>query len=220
MITLRPHHLFRFVQGDRDVTLPIPSRPGLGGLSLLETFVLIAAGRIVKARRAFEIGTFLGRTTLALAQNLQAEILTLDLDDAASVGEQLSDDAEVMQLHFAAPKLDFVGTACEARIAQLLGNSTTFDFSPWKGAVDLVFIDGGHDVATAASDTKNAFALVEGSSSAAILWHDYANPDYPELSAYLDDLSRERTMLHVGDTMLCLWFSQEYLSASILGAGR
>jgi hypothetical protein len=70
----------------------------------------------------------------------------------------------------------------------------------------LVFIDGGHDLDTVASDTRNAFELVRRDRRAAILWHDYANPDYPELSAHLQALSAERPIYHIGDTMLCAWF--------------
>lgn len=219
MITIRPHHLFSHVHGDREVTVPIPHRPGLGGLSLLETYVLIAAARIAHAKRIFEIGTFLGRTTLNLARNMpEAEIFTLDLEDATKVGEQLAADTEVMDLHFQAQKLDFEGTPSEGRITRLFGNSRTFDYTPWHGTIDMVFIDGGHDVATVKSDTENALRLIR--PDGVIAWHDYANRDYPELGAYLDELSQDRQIFHVGDTMICLWLGRGLLPASILGAGR
>lgn len=221
MITVRPHLIFSHVHGDRDVTMPIPDRPGLGGLSLLETYVLIAAARIVNAKRIFEIGTFLGRTTLNLARNVpEAEVFTLDLEDASKVGEQMAADTEVMGLHFSAPKLDFEGTPSEPRITRLLGNSTTFDYAPWHDSMGMVFIDGGHDVPTARSDTENALRLLKSKGDAVLAWHDYANRDYPELSDYLDGLSQDRQILHVGDTMLCLWFGRGHLTASLLGGGR
>ena len=53
----------------------------------------------------------------------------------------------------------FAGTPQAPRIRQLLGDSTTFDFTPWHGAIDFVFIDACHDYAFAKSDTANALRL-------------------------------------------------------------
>ena len=84
--------------------------------------MLIVAGcRIVAARRVFEFGTFLGNNTFNIALNtpLDAEILTLDLDDrerswcgAAPGGRALT------QMHLASidPSLDFAGSPCCRKI--------------------------------------------------------------------------------------------------------
>ncbi len=39
----------------------------------------------------------------------------------------------------------FAGQEAAARITQLLGDSLSFDFSPWFNSIDLVLIDGGHE---------------------------------------------------------------------------
>lgn len=59
---------------------------------------------------------------------------------------------------------------------------------------------------TAASDTQNALAMMDRSKPSCILWHDYGNPEYPELTPYFDELSTELDMVHVEDTKLCAHF--------------
>lgn len=64
---IRPYKIFTLIDEpprDRIVKIVIPSRRGVGGTSLLETLLIIAAIRIADARRVFEFGTFLGSNTL------------------------------------------------------------------------------------------------------------------------------------------------------------
>jgi hypothetical protein len=211
---IRPYKIFTLVQAppsERIVNVSLPNRRGNGGTSLLETMLIIAATRIVDARRVFEIGTFLGGNTLNMALNLpdDARIFTLDLDEqhAANV-KQLPEDAPLTRLHLASQSsLDFAETSVAAKINTLTGNSTTFDFSAWRNSVDLSFIDGGHDFATVKSDTENALEMAAIEKPSCILWHDYHSWEYPALTCYLDDLAKEREIFHVEDTTLCAWFN-------------
>ncbi len=209
---IRPWKLFASLEApvtDRMVTLPLPYRRGLGGISLLESFVLIASARLVDAHRFFEFGTFLGRTTLNLAMNSpdDAVIYSLDLDHSAasSVSQDVA-DVEVTEIHLAAPKFDFTGMPAEKKITLLTGNSRTFDFAPWKESIDLIFVDGGHDLATLTDDTANSRQLAARNRPSCILWHDYGNKDYQPLTRYLDQLSEEIDIFHIEDTMLCVHF--------------
>jgi hypothetical protein len=213
MIHIRPYKIFGLVEAspaERIVQLQLPPRRGEGGLTLLEACIVIAATKAVKARRAFEFGTFLGSTTLNLAINIpeNGEVFTLDLDEA-SLAElsQHPEDAALTQTHFSARTLDFMGSRAAHKVRALTGNSITFDFSPWKDSVDLVFIDGGHDLATVKADTEHAMEIAAKNTPSCILWHDYNNGDYPELSIYLEGLSNSTTIFHVEDTMICLWFN-------------
>lgn len=196
---------------ERMVSIPLPPpRPGTGGVSLLETFLLIAASRIVNARRIFEFGTYLGRTTLDLASNSSADtrIWTLDLDERyAGQARQSSGDAALTQVHLAARALDFEGTPAEKKISRLTGDSTTFDFAPWKDSMDLVFIDGGHDLATLQSDTDSALDMARSDAPACIAWHDYGNPECPEVAPYLETLAARLDLFHVCDSKLIFWFN-------------
>ncbi len=206
---IRPWRLFASLDAllnERMVTLPMPYRRGLGGITLLESFILIACARLVDAHRFFEFGTFLGRTTLNLAMNSpeDAEIYSLDLDHSAARSvEQHPADMEVTEIHLHAPKFDFTGMPTEKKITLLTGNSRTFDFGPWTESIDLIFVDGGHDLATVTDDTATSLRLASKNRPSCILWHDYGNKDYEPLSQFLDDLSDKLDIFHIEDTMLC-----------------
>jgi hypothetical protein len=211
---IRPYKIFTLLEApasERIVNVALPRRRGHGGTSLLETMLIIAATRIVDSRRVFEIGTFLGSNTLNIALNLpdDAKVFTLDLDEQHAVDlEQLPEDAPLTKLHLASQSaLDFAGTAVAGKISTLIGNSTTFDFSAWKRSIDFSFIDGGHDFETVKSDTENALELAALEKPSCIMWHDYRSWEYPALTCYLDDLSKEREIFHVEDTTLCAWFN-------------
>ena len=210
---IRPYKIFTLIDsppGQRIVNVTIPSRRGTGGTSLLETLLIITGSRIVEAHRAFDIGTYLGSNTFNLALNMpaDAEIFTLDLDEqAAAEMEQHPADAPLTQTHLAVRDLDFVGSPVAERIRTLAGNSMTFDFSSWKQAIDFVFIDGGHDFLTVKADTENALAMAAREKPSCIMWHDYRNVEYRDLTNYLEGLSERLEIFHVEDTMLCAWFN-------------
>ncbi len=204
---IRPHKIFELAPSS-NVTLPIPRRRGVdsGTLSLLENFLLIAAARSVGAKQIFEFGTCLGTTTLNLLMNTDAKVLTLDL--GAPIENQHPDDAVLTEIHLRGSR-DYSGTPYESRVEELTGDSTKFDYSSFVDSIDFVFVDGGHDFDTVKSDTENAFRLVKKNGPACIAWHDYGHPRYPEVTSFLDQFSAERTLFHVGDTMLCFWFRMD-----------
>src|SRR4051812_22559620 len=207
---IRPYKVFELLKAppkDRIASVMLPTRRGAGGTSLLETMLLIAACRLVDARRVFEFGTFMGTNTLNLASNIpdDGEVFTLDLPDAGFI--QHDADAPLARMHVSATSMDFSGTFQERKIRAMTGNSRTFDFSPWKNSIDMSFIDGGHDKETAKADTESALTMSRTDRPSCIAWHDYGNREYPELTAYLEDLSHSRHIVHIEDTMLCLSFS-------------
>jgi predicted O-methyltransferase YrrM len=202
--TVRPYQIFSRVEAPahaREVSIKLPQRKDL---PLLETALLIAAMKSVGARRIFEFGTFLGATTLNLALNSpdDAVVYTFDLPPGAEI-EQHPEDVPFTQQHFALEKPEFAGSRVEGKITVLTGNSLTADLSRFR-PMDFVFIDGGHDLATVRADTENALKMVR--PGGCIAWHDYKNPRYPELSAYLESLPQK--LVSVGDTMLAFWFSE------------
>jgi len=196
---------------ERIVHAALPQRRAAGGVTLLETFIILASCRIVNAARIFEIGTFLGNTTLNLALNVpeHGRIFTLDLDEAGATHiQQDTADAPLTEVHLAyQTSLDFFDTPVAHKVEILVGNSTTFDFSPWEGSIDAVYIDGGHDARTLRCDTENALRLVRPNRASCILWHDFGNRDYEGLTHYLNELSRSMNIFHIEDTMLCVWFN-------------
>lgn len=210
---IRPKAIFTLIDtsgGQPLVHVPMPTRPGLGGLMLVETFLLLACQRIVRAKRLFEFGTFLGSTTYSLALNTpdNAKIFTLDLDEASAAGlEQPADEVPITKLHLERrARLDFIGTPAERKIKTLIGNSTEFDFTPWRESINFVFVDGGHDGPTVKSDTENALHMLDRRVPGCILWHDYGNPDCVELKEFLDTFSETTALFHLQDTWLCIYF--------------
>lgn len=156
---------------DTELALPEPVG-GDGNVSLLE---LLAIARLVRERRPrslFEIGTFDGRTTLAMARNApsDARIRTLDLPPTAPTQHELA-RKERRYVEKARPGARFLGTPLATRIEQLYGDSATFDFSPYEA--DFVFIDGSHAYEYVLSDSERALQLTRG-RVATILWHDYS----------------------------------------------
>ena len=214
MYRIRPYKLFSLIEGppsERVVQATLPHRRAVGGLTLLELFVLIAAARSVGAKRVFEIGTFLGSTTLNMALNIPDDgtVFTLDLGDydTESIVQDAA-DAPLTELHLSSrSSLDFLGSPVQYKIMALIGNSMVFDFSPWDKSIELVFIDGGHNFDTVKSDSENAFRMARKNKPSCVLWHDYGNRDYSGLTDYLDELSQRLNLVHVEDTMLCAWFN-------------
>ncbi len=210
---IRPYKLFALVDAqppERTIQMTLPFRRGAGGVTVLEMSLILAAARAVEAKRVFEFGTFLGSTTLNLALNTpdHGEVFTLDLDEHHAKGaRQDAADQPLTEIHLTSKAtLDFTGSPVAEKITMLTGDSTRFDFTPWRESIDCVFIDGGHDFDTVKSDTENALRLARRDGASCILWHDYQNRDYSGLTYYLDELSREETIAHIEDTRLCVWF--------------
>jgi predicted O-methyltransferase YrrM len=177
---IRPHKLFNLLPGgieDRLATVKIPFRTEN---YLLETFLLLAAAKLVNAKRVFEFGTFKGATTLNLALNLPgAEIFTFDL--APCLAGSVKQDyyhAAISRQHFEQQTMEFDRVQHGAQIHRIEDESLRFDSSPYHGSMDLVFVDGGHDRATLDADTRNAFLMAP---HGCVAWHDYGNPEYPDV---------------------------------------
>jgi len=185
----------------------IPARGGAGGTTLLETLLLITACRLVEARSVFEFGTFLGTNTFNLAMNTPEDGRVFTLDIGAQDIEEDPADAPLTRIHRSAGTMDFTGSNVAHKIERLAGDSRTFDFSRWTHSVDLLFIDGGHDLATLHADTKHAMEMAATDRPSCVVWHDYGNPEYPPLTAYLEELSNRVPLFHLEDTMLCAWFN-------------
>lgn len=170
-----------------DFTLLEPLAEG-GNVSMLELMVIANIARQAEPPRAFEIGTFDGRTTLNIAANLKlpATVYTLDLPSselsetkfALAPGEGAFVDKKESGAKFK-------GTSYAKLITQLYGDSATFDFSPYAGQMSLVFVDGSHAYDYVLQDTASALRLA--SDDAVILWHDYQQ-DWPGVIRALNEL--------------------------------
>jgi len=120
---------------------------------LLDVLILGRIARRHQPRALFEFGTFDGRTSLNLIANAapSARLDTIDIQKHAC---------------------RFDGTSYESRITRLLGDSLTYDFSPYLGRMDLVFVDAGHNYAAVRHDSEIALKML-GPLGGIVIWHDY-----------------------------------------------
>jgi predicted O-methyltransferase YrrM len=175
-----------------------------GNVTVTELLVLAALAKKYQPKTIFEIGTFDGRTTLNLAANApEARVHTLDLPPghATALPVKGGDDKYIDKSESGAR---FRGTDCQARIVQHYGDSATFDFAPFAGNIDMVFVDGAHSDAYVRRDSENALKLLRGGRGV-IAWHDYGTRQVTEA---LDDLHAKipafRGMRRVQETGLAV----------------
>ena len=168
-----------------------------------QRMLLAALARATGARTFFEIGTNRGRTAWTVAvNNPQLEVFTLDVPGSTPAGELGSDDER-----FLIPAAEcgeaFRGTPEAERITQLLGDSATFDFSPWTGAIDLVYVDGAHTYEYVRSDTEAALAML--SPAGTVVWDDYGSN--PGVYRWLNELAPtlDRPIFHVFGTRMAFY---------------
>ena len=153
-------------------------------LPLIELVHLGAMLRYFRPMSVFEIGTFKGRTTRLLAEMTDncTCIYTLDLPPAeVKRGGYFSDrEGELIGQ-------DVQESSCREKITQLYGNSRKFDFSPFYGQMDFVFIDGDHSYEGVKSDTQNALRMIR--PGGVIVWDDYSERHTPGVVQCLEELS-------------------------------
>lgn len=139
-----------------------------------ELVSIVALIKDYKGNNIFEIGTFDGRTTRAMAHNLLDEagkIYTLNLPSGSEAVSLETDKVDVGLASKVVSGERFLRTPQEKYIQQLWGDSATYDFSPYHGKMDFVFIDGAHSKDYVESDTKNALQLIKPEGGI-IIWHD------------------------------------------------
>lgn len=183
-----------------------------GPVDNIDGLIVAALCRFLKRKTFFEIGTYLGETTLLVAHNNpETQVYTLDLP---RIGSEQKVKLELTDSHLFQRwdrGIAFRRTAEANRIVQLYGDSAVFDFSPYKESIDMVFIDGSHSYSYVRSDTEAALNMI--SSSGIVLWHDY--PAYPGIYAYLNELGAvsDRPIVHIKGTGLAL-YSRQNLKAN------
>jgi predicted O-methyltransferase YrrM len=173
---------------------------------MAELLTLAAICRHTRPRRIFEIGTYTGSSTLAMALNTppKTEIYTLDLDTS----EREIQDAGTRTGGIPATSIgsSYRGTPVEDRIHQLFGNSLSFDFSRFYGTMGLVFVDANHTYDFVKADTENALRLVH--SEGVIVWDDYRwderHPECAGVTRYLNELGMLRPCSQISGTRLAV----------------
>lgn len=152
--------------------------------------------QILKPKLIFEIGTFHGAGALHWAGNApQADVYTLDLPPASAPSLDVTViDREHVREHAETERMLFDGRPEAQRIHRLHGDTATFDFSPFTGKVDLLFIDGAHSYEYVRNDTvRTAVCCKPGTI---VCWHDYGRLGVNGVSKWLHELSHNGTQIY------------------------
>ena len=150
-----------------------------------EYFCLAALARSSEPSLAFEIGTNRGRSTRLIAEMApeHAKVYTLDLPP-----ERMLDGKCFKEARGEFIGEEFRNHPARSKITQLYGDSKTFDFSPFHGRCDFIFIDGDHSYEGVKADTDHALKMLK--PGGIIVWDDY-HPVYgPGVMRCLEELAR------------------------------
>lgn len=219
---IRPKVIFQKIEAahpDSNVmfSVSIPSS-AIGGMTLLESSILVSLAKLTGARSYFEFGTYMGATSVLLASNAPADahVTTLDLpreeiaaapggDDVSLILHNDTENDNYLRRQFAekgAFCIDRADASVQAKISRLYLDSRKLapENQELAGKFDFIFIDGGHDYETVAIDTANALAMAKPDS--VILWHDYRSGIHGDVTRFVDDFSATTPVVHVENTML------------------
>ena len=204
--TIRPYQVLLIQDAfSEEVKFFMPQPQAWGSLSTIEAMMLVKLMRIVNPQKIFEFGTYKGLTTRLLLENLaEAEIdgervYTLDLPALDGVIFQGDDLAVASQSIGYSRK--YLTSSRKHWVRQLLQDSMTLNGEDYRKQFQFIFVDANHELSYVRRDTENSVKMLADSPSC-LVWHDYRNPDFPELTQYLDELSKEIKIYHIGDTML------------------
>ncbi|MET3711992.1 hypothetical protein ABIC65_002701 [Sphingomonas trueperi] len=224
VVAIKPKVLFLKIEAENPGPVPmkinVPSS-GLGSVTLLEAAALISIVKLIQPRKIFEFGTFLGYSTALLVENSGAEcaVYSLDLGESHAAGDTVDsytdadlrrdgniNDAYLRAVQSAsAPRyLGGLTDADRSRTTLLQQDSRVFDPAAHGlvGAVDLVFVDGGHDLETVAIDTTNARKMI--GDSGVILWHDFRSSIHGDVTTFVEELAKDDLVIHVQHTMMAM----------------
>jgi predicted O-methyltransferase YrrM len=140
--------------------------------TIFELVTLALLAKLVRPKRCFEIGTYDGRSVLAIAMNSRpdAEVFTLNLPPDYVENNPDKTDVDVLLSAKVRSGERFLSQPEGHRIKQLFGDSRSFDFSSYD-RMQFIFIDGAHDEESVLSDSRNALKMIDPAGGI-VAWHD------------------------------------------------
>lgn len=182
-----------------------------GATMPIDIALLKGIARRQNAQSYFEIGTWRGESVANVAA-VVPQCVTLNLPREEIVA--LSGNERYADAHaFFSKNLD--------NVTHLHGNSQTFDFTPYKGRFDLVFIDGDHHYDAVKKDTQTAFELLRDDKSV-IVWHDYGyDPETIRWSVFAaiwegTPMDKRKHLYHVANTMCAIYLPGDFHSETLV----
>ena len=238
IFNIKPKILFKLLEeinnAPKDMIIHMPPS-GIGSVTLLDSSVIISLIHLVNPTRIFEFGTFLGYSTSLLARNssFDSHVYSIDLGDhkiESSTGgtyinsEILTDKSSndnylrFVQSQDQVPYIMSLEDQFKSKISLLYGDSKNLSVADQKliGNIDLVFIDGGHDLETIRIDTENAIRMV--GNSGVIIWHDFNSKIHDDVTVYLHDVAKQNPIFAVDNSLVAFMMIGKSLSDFVQGA--
>ena len=214
---IRPYRVLSIRDGrEEEVKFFMPSADGAGGLTVFESLMLIKLLRVVNPDYIFEFGTFNGQTTRLMLEDIpknqikEDRIYTLDLPDTEGVVFQ-GDDGLLAEKALLSER-KYTLSKKMSLVKQVLQDSMTLDAELYSDKFSFIFIDANHEYEYVKRDTENALNMITGEINC-IVWHDYGNPQFPELTKYLEDLAENMELYHIEGTMLVFCLNGKKIGA-------
>jgi hypothetical protein len=181
-----------------------------GTLVLQDMLALLSIAVAESPQELLEIGTYSGRTTRALAENLPASVVhTVDLPPDFSVENDPVTGLARDDLHLIRQRIvgrEFHGRQCERRIVQHLADTAEWDYRE-AGRPRLFFIDGDHTYDYCKNDSEKCFALSEGTG--VFLWHDCDELHPGVLRMLTEWRQKGRNVVRIAGTALAYYSSSD-----------
>lgn len=186
-----------------------------GNLSIESVCKIALIVKYFQPGMVFEFGTYNGMTTLQIALNTpsRSKIYTLDIGDNRKISPEHSlntvDEyvANVFRYKFGTSVGSyFSGSIASSKITQIIADSAMYDFSGFERKMDFIFIDAAHDYKNKKRDTENAFMMLK--TNGIILWDNYLDILYPDLTKYLFELSSNVKLYHLKGTSLVVYWNK------------
>lgn len=190
-----PHIDFAEIAGG-SIRLSFETFPGIGAsISLVEGAALSALIHKINAKRIFEFGTYKGVSTTQLALNLPQDgmVFSLDLpEDHPAYSLAIPKVAE-QQITAEKGKGVLIPRDLGVKVTFLRADSAKFDTTPYRGSMDLIFVDGAHSYEYVKNDTVKGLEMLR--PGGIIAWHD-CTPSHPDVVRYLRTLPHMPTIVH------------------------
>jgi hypothetical protein len=215
---IKPKSIFSILKESVTIKVDIPTVE-IGGLTLLESSILVSLLKILKAKNIFEFGTYFGSTTKLFSQNsaFDSKIYSIDFDmkkyepviskiDIKNKDYLRNGAINDQYLSYLLKKNGPYKIKNQRKILKKIKllklDSKFLDVRKLKlkNKFDLIFIDGGHDYQTIMSDTKKSLFMKKKNSI--IIWHDYKSKIHTDVTKYLDRFNKKKRIFYIKNTML------------------
>jgi hypothetical protein len=179
-----------------------------GRMPLHEAIALLSLLVAESPRQVLEIGTFMGLTTRAMAENLETGVIhTADLPPDFSTEKTPAGPLPKDDFHLISRRIvgrEFKNQPCEKRIIQHFGDTGAVDFKQF-GQPTFFFIDGSHTYEYCKSDSEKSLALCPAGGT--FLWHD-CNLTHAGVIQFVSEWRRAgRNIVRIEGTSLAYWKS-------------